>query len=110
MWLLPKFLRFTLIVSYSLGDQIVHIRRMKGLFDVIDDSDGMFAAVPHRMQVRGTSCRCIAAGVILCVPTGRSKVLVCAVVAATSSIIDFCTAPFMSVVYAPCPFVALGLI
>ena len=38
-------------VYYSEGDQIVHLRHSTDLYNVIDDSDGSFVLVPHRMQV-----------------------------------------------------------
>ena len=38
-------------VYFSEGDQILHMRHAGGLFDSIDNSDGRFLLVPHRMQV-----------------------------------------------------------
>lgn len=37
-------------VYFSEGDQILHMRHATGLFDTIDNSDGRFLLVPHRMQ------------------------------------------------------------
>ena len=38
-------------VYYSEGDQILHFRSAHEFFNVIDQSGGSFAIVPHRMQV-----------------------------------------------------------
>lgn len=38
-------------IYFSEGDQILHARHLDGLYDTIDNSDGSFAIVPHRMQV-----------------------------------------------------------
>ena len=38
-------------VYFSEGDQILHMRHAGSLFDAIDNSDGSFLLVPHRMQV-----------------------------------------------------------
>lgn len=37
-------------VFFSEGDQILHWRHFKGVYDALDNSDGRFAMVPHRMQ------------------------------------------------------------
>ena len=38
-------------VYFSEGDQILHMRHISGMFDPIDNSDGTYVMVPHRMQV-----------------------------------------------------------
>eukprot|EP01034_Spumella_vulgaris_P022000 gene22000-28091_t len=44
MWSWVKYLYFT------EGDQILHMRSAKHIYDAVDNSGGMFAIVPHRMQ------------------------------------------------------------
>jgi hypothetical protein len=38
-------------IYYTEGDLIMHIRHTSKIFDLIDQSEGHFLAVPHRMQV-----------------------------------------------------------
>ena len=46
-------------VYYSEGDILLHLRNGKQLFSVIDASNGSYAVVPHRMQVRMRCFKCL---------------------------------------------------
>lgn len=50
LWEWVKYIYFT------EGDQILHMRGIKHIFNAIDDSRGAFAVVPHRMQVCHDVC------------------------------------------------------
>ncbi len=46
----PRYQQFQ-YVYYSEGDQLLHMRHIKDIYNLMDESNGKFSIVPHRMNV-----------------------------------------------------------